>query len=114
MVVNQREELFECETENTHEPCDRTNISVVDKERGCDFGLRLQSPILCQRSLQVFILSWVIGWGSSLAKTFLSRLKMLLVNDTEDTKDKILVELQRKIEVRTFKCICLPYEKTIM
>ena len=41
---------------------------------------------LCQCSLQVFILSWVIGWGRSLAKTFLSRLKMLLVNDTEDTK----------------------------
>ena len=72
--MNQREELFECETENTHEPCDQTNIFVLDKERGCDFGLRLQSPILCQSCLQVFILSWVIGWGRSLAKTFLSRL----------------------------------------
>ena len=34
--MNQREELFECETENTHEPCDQTNIFVLDKERGCD------------------------------------------------------------------------------
>ena len=83
--MNQREELFECETENTHEPCDKTNIFVLDKEIE---GLRLrsQSPILYQRCLQVFILSWVVGWGWSLAKTFLPRLKMLLVNDTEDTK----------------------------
>ena len=36
LVVNQREELFECETENTHEPCAQTNIFVLDKERGCD------------------------------------------------------------------------------
>ena len=83
--MNQREELFECETENTHEPCDKTNIFVLDKERE-GLGLRSQSPILCQRCLQVFILSWVVGWGWSLAKTNLSRLQMLLVNDTENTK----------------------------
>ena len=36
LVVNQREELFECKTENTHESCAQTNIFVLDKERGCD------------------------------------------------------------------------------
>ena len=55
--------------------------------------LRLQSPILCQRCLQVFILSLVVGWGWSLVKTFLSRLKMLLVNDTEDTKSLLSYRL---------------------
>ena len=85
--MNQREGLFECETENTHEPCNQTNIFVLDKERGCDWD--------CSHPFYVNIVSksLVVGWGWSLAITFLSRLKMLLVNDTEDTKSLLSYRL---------------------
>ena len=98
--MNQREELFECETENTHEPCDKTNIFVLDKERE-GLGLRSQSPILCQRCLQVFILSWVVGWGWSPAKTNLSRRCLWMTQKiqnpcwaTEVNKDKKTISIR--------------------